>query len=336
MSVSNRIRLVAAALVGATCALTVSAQETPKEPPPEAYPTPFKEQGWAQLPQGRVWGVGSAIGVDRDGNIWVADHCGAILCSASKTETPPIVKLSPSGKFLKTFGAGLFVQPHGLYVDRDNHIWVTDVQGKDSGNFVVEFDQNGKVLMTLGKDVLDQPTGLAMSPSGRHIFVSDGHDSKHQGRVFKFNRDGSLVKRWGTKGSGPGQLNQAHSIAVDSQGRVFVADRGNGRLEIYDSDGNFLDEWKQFGRATGVFIDGNDTLYVSDTGSTPKTNPGFKRGIFIGSAKDGVVKSFIRGIGADPDGVGLMVGEGVAADRDGNVYWVETTAGQTVRKFVRH
>jgi hypothetical protein len=119
---------------------------------------------------------------------------------------------------------------------------------------------------------------------------------------------------------------------MDSKGRLFVGDRGNSRIQIFDQEGNFLDEWKQFGRPSGLFIDSNDTLHVADHQSNAKLNPGFKRGIRIGSAKDGAVSAFIPGLGAEPET--QSVGEGVAADATGNVYWAET-AGMTVRKFVK-
>ncbi len=120
---------------------------------------------------------------------------------------------------------------------------------------------------------------------------------------------------------------------MDSRGRLFVGDRGNSRIQIFDQEGNFLEEWRQFGRPSGLFIDRNDALYVADHQSNAKLNPGFKRGIRIGSAKDGAVSAFIPGLGAEPET--QSVGEGVAADATGNVYWAETS-GMTVRKFVRN
>jgi len=304
-----------------------------------AQDMPFREDGWAKLPDGRKWGATSAIDVDRDGNIWVFERCGGDGCSGSNV--PPIVKLEPSGKYVKSFGAGMFVQPHGIHVDRDNNVWVTDAQGKDGkGHVVVKFNQDGKVLMTLGKagvpgdgsDTFNQPSDVLTAPNG-DIFVADGHGGDSNARIVKFSKDGRFIKTWGRKGSGPGEFDTPHGLAMDSQGRLFVADRTNNRIQIFDQDGKFLEEWKQFGRPSGIYIDRNDTLYIADHASTPKNNPGFKRGVRIGSAKDGLVKSFVPGLGADPDG--LIVGEGVAADHQGNVYWAETSNGQTVRKFVR-
>jgi streptogramin lyase len=291
-----------------------------------AQDTPYREDGWAKFPDGRKWGATSAIDIDRDGNIWAF---------------APIVKLDPSGKYLKSFGAGLFVFPHGIHLDRDGNVWVADAQGKDGkGHTVVKFDPNGKVLMTLGKpgvagdgpDTFNQPSDVVTAPNG-DIFVADGHGGNSNARIVKFSRDGKFIKAWGRKGTGPGEFDTPHAIALDSQGRVFVGDRSNNRIQIFDQDGKFLAEWRQFGRPSGIYIDANDTLYVADHASTEKNNPGMKRGVRIGSAKDGVVKAFIPGIGASPEG--LIVGEGVAADAQGNVYWSETSEGMTVRKFVR-
>ena len=302
-------------------------------------PNPYREDGWAKLPDGRRWGAISAIDVDRNGNIWVAERCGGDSCADKNV--PPIVQLDASGKFLKTFGAGIFVVPHGIAVDRDGNVWVTDAQGKDGkGHVVVKFSAEGKVLMTLGKpgvagageNTFNQPSDVAIAANG-DIFVADGHGGESNARIVKFSKDGKFIKAWGKKGSGPGEFDVPHGLAIDSQGRLFVADRSNSRIQIFDQDGKFLAEWKQFGRPSGIFIDADDTLYVADHASNAKVNPGFKRGIRIGSAKDGAVKAFIPALGADPES--QLVGEGVAADAAGNVYSSETAGGMNVRKFAR-
>jgi len=304
-----------------------------------AQDTPFREDGWAKLPDGRKWGATSAISIDRDGNVWVFERCGFTTCLGSNVA--PLVKLDPSGKYLKSFGVGMFVQPHGIHVDRDGNVWVTDAQGKDGkGHVVVKFSQDGKVLMTLGKpgvagagpDTFNQPSAVATAPNG-DIYVGDGHGGESNARIVQFSKDGKFIRTWGKKGTAHGDFGLPHAIALDSMGRVFVGDRPNSRIQIFDADGKFLEEWRQFGRPSGIYIDANDTLYVADHQSNEKINPGFKRGVRIGSARDGVVKSFIPGLGTDPET--YIVGEGVVADAQGNVYWAETSAGMTVRKFVR-
>src|SRR6266700_3701108 len=283
----------------------------------------YREDGWAKLPDGRKWGQTSAIDVDRDGNIWVFERCGANSCAGSNAA--PVVKLAPSGKYLRSFGAGMFVFPHGIHVDRGGNVWVTDADGKEGkGHQVVEFSTNGKVLLTLGKagvagdgpDTFNRPSDVLVAPSGE-IFVADGHGPGSNARIVKFSADGKFIKAWGKQGSGPGEFDSPHSMAMDSKGRLFVADRTNNRIQIFDQDGKFIDQWKQFGRPSGIFISKDDTLYSVDSQSDEKTNPGVKRGIRIGSAKDGTVKAFIPDTSADP---AIALAEGVSVDAKGDIY----------------
>lgn len=293
---------------------------------------------WAAMPEGRTWGSTSTLDVDRGGNVWVFERCGANACDASTL--PPVIQFDPAGKFLRAFGAGLFVFPHGIHVDRDGNVWVADASGKDGkGHVVVKFNRDGKVLLTLGKpgvagealDTFNRPSAVITAPNG-DIYVSDGHGGASNARIMKFAKDGKLIKSWGTKGTGPGEFGELHGIALDSTGRVFVADRGNNRIQIFDADGTYITEWKQFGRPSGIYIDASDTLYVTDHGSDAKRNPGVRRGIRVGSAKDGTVRSHIPGVGPDPDKEDM--GEGVAADGKGAIYAAEV-ARKSVTKYVR-
>jgi sugar lactone lactonase YvrE len=307
---------------------------------------------------GRAWGAASAVDVDRDGDIWVAERCGANSCVGSNLN--PVLEFDPSGRLIKSFGAGLMVQPHGIAVDKEGSVWVTDAQTANGiGHQVFKFSSDGKVLLVLGKagvagdgpDKFNQPTDVAIAPNG-DIFVTDGHvlvqtrpdgelfvpdapNPNPNARVVKFSKDGKFISTWGSKGAAPGQLDGPHGLAFDSRGRLFVADRTNNRIEIFDQNGKLLAVWKQFGRPSGVFIDGQDNLYVTDSESTDSPgygcNPGVKRGIRIGSAKDGHVTAFIP----DPNPVGLTSGaEGVAADAHGNIYGAEVGARRIV-KYVK-
>ena len=302
-----------------------------------AQDNPYREDGWAKLTDGRKWGWASAIDIDRRGNIWVFERCGANTCAGSKVA--PLVQLTPRGKVLRTFGSGMFAWPHGIHIDRAGAIWVADGDGKDGkGHQVVKFSPEGKVILTLGKagvagdgpDTFNRPSDVITAPNG-DIFVADGHGGDSNARIVKFTQDRKFVKAWGKKGSGPGEFDTPHALAMDSKGRLYVGDRGNSRIQIFDQDGNFLEEWRQFGRPSGIYIDGKDRIYVADHQSNAKLNPGFKRGVRIGSVKDGKVAAFIPGLGADPET--QSVGEGVVADGQGNVWWAETS-GMAVRKFV--
>lgn len=296
------------------------------------------EKGWAKYPAGRKWGSTSAVDVDREGNIWAFERCGARDCADSNLN--PIFRFDRSGNVMTSFGAGLFVFPHGMAVDREGNVYATDAEGKGSkGHTVVKFSPQGKVLMTLGKpgvagnsnELFNRPSAVAVAPNG-DIYVADGHGGDSNARVVKFSKDGKFIRTWGKKGKGRGELDELHAIALDSQGRVFVGDRGNGLIKIFDGDGNLLDEWKQFGRPSGIFIDAADNIYVTDSQSDAKRNPGFRRGIRIGSAKDGTVRAHIPGVGPEPDKE--SVPEGVAADAAGNVYGAETTA-ENLLKYVK-
>ena len=293
---------------------------------------------WASMPGGRTWGSTSTLDVDRAGNVWVFERCGANACDESAL--PPVIQFDPTGKFVRAFGENLFVFPHSIHVDRDDNIWVADAAGKGAkGHTVVKLNREGKVLLTLGKpgvagdalDTFNRPSAVITAPNG-DIYVSDGHGGDSNARIKKFARDGSLIKTWGKKGTAPGEFGELHGIALDSTGRVFVADRGNNRIQIFDADGNYITEWKQFGRPSGIYIDASDTLYVTDHASNAKNNPGVRRGIRIGSAKDGVVQTHIPAVGLTPDQEN--VGEGLAADGKGTIYAAEV-ARRSVTKYVR-
>lgn len=320
------------------------------EAPPNSQPNPFRTvENWFKLPAGRMWGSTSAVDIDRDGtSIWVAERCGANSC-AGKMD-PPILKFDQSGTLVKSFGGGMFVFPHGIAVDKDGNVWVTDGQGRDGkGHQVFKFSPDGEVLMTLGKagvagdgpDTFNQPDDVAIAPDG-DIFVSDGHTpAMGNARVMKFTKDGKFIKQWGRHGSGPGEFEVPHALAFDSRGRLFVGDRANNRIQIFDQDGNFIDQWKQFSRPSGVYIDNHDVIYVTDSESTDKPgygyNPGWRRGIRVGSAKDGSVAAFIPDpLSPTADGKlpATSAAEGVAADAAGNVYGAEV-GPKTLKKYVR-
>jgi DNA-binding beta-propeller fold protein YncE len=318
----NCITAILALLTG----VSLSAQSgAPRNDLPQPYAT---TRDWGQLPAGMKWAAVTAVEPGPGGVIYVIHRCFANSC-AGRLE-PPILKYDAKGTLLKTWGEGMFVFPHGATVDRDGNLWVTDARGGEGkGHQVFKFNPDGKVLMTLGKagvsgsgaDLFDQPTDVVVAPSG-DVFVTDSHRNGKNNRVVRFTKDGKYVKEWGRKGSGPGEISEPHTIALDSRGRVFVGDRENNRIQIFDQDGKFMAEWRQFGRPSGITITADDRIYVTDSESGPDTGakelPGIKKGIRIGSARDGSVTTFIEDMEstvADHSGA-----EGLGVDAQGNVY----------------
>ena len=272
----------------------------------DAQDNPYRlVEGWAQLPEGMEWDQVISVDADAEGNLYVFH----------RTE-PPILKFDPSGKLLESWGEGMFVRPHGFHVDQNGFLWATDQRGHQ----VFKFSPDGRLLLTLGKkgvagdgpDTFNGPTDVAVAANG-DIFVTDGHGNA---RVVKFSKDGQFIKTWGRKGAGPGELDLPHTIAIDTRGRVFVGDRSNHRIQIFDQDGRFLDQWTQFGWPSGMVITNDDTIFVADYQS--------KKGITVGSAKDGSITAFIDQ--TEP--------EGVAVDAMGNVYAGEV-AGRMLKKFAK-
>ncbi|MBZ5609186.1 MAG: peptidyl-alpha-hydroxyglycine alpha-amidating lyase family protein [Acidobacteriia bacterium] len=294
-------------------------------PPANDLPQPYRTvRDWAQLPAGLKWAAVTAVEPSPDGSVYVIHRCFANSC-AGRSEAP-ILKFDKSGKLLKSWGEGMFVFPHGACVDADGNLWVTDAQGRaGKGHQVFKFSPDGQVLMTLGKagvagegpDTFNQPTDVVVAPNG-DIFVADGHRETGNNRIVKFTKDGKFVKAWGKKGAGPGEFHEPHTIAIDSQGRLFVGDRVNNRIQIFDQQGRFLAEWRQFGRPSGIYITKDDTIYVADSESWGPDQPGWKKGIRIGSAKTGKVTAFIEDLESTTDE--HSGAEGVGVDSEGNVY----------------
>jgi DNA-binding beta-propeller fold protein YncE len=307
----------------------VAALAQPSSAPRNDLPQPYQtRRDWGQLPPGVAWAAVTAVEPAPDGTIYVVHRCFENSC-AGRSEAP-ILKYNREGKLLASWGSGMFVFPHGATVDRAGNLWLTDARGEgNKGHQVFKFSSDGRVLMTLGKagvsgsgpDLFDQPTDVVVGPNG-DIFVTDSHRNGKNSRVVKLTRDGKYVKEWGRKGSGRGELSEPHTIAMDSRGRLFVGDRENNRIQIFDQEGTFIAEWRQFGRPSGIFITPDDTIYVADSESGPDTGarelPGIKKGIRIGSARDGSVTAFIEDMEsttAEHSGA-----EGVGVDAEGNVY----------------
>ena len=337
---SRRLKLTIAACAATilTSGVSLFTQADVVDPASKGLPNPNPTviKNWGALPDGRQWGMTAGVEVAPDGQIWAYDRCGTNTCEGSNLA--PIVKFDrATGKLLKSFGGGLMVFPHGIHVDRSGNVWLTDGLANKAGTMgmqVIKFSPDGKELMRLGKagvggsgrDTFDEPCDVITAPNG-DIFVSDGHRGQNEnspsagGRVIKFTKDGKYVKEWGKWGSAPGEFKTPHALAFDSRGRLFVADRGNHRIQIFDQEGTFLAEWKQYSRVSGIFIDKNDTMYAIDSETSPRRHPGWMTGVRIGSAKEEKVFAFIPPHPTDvPSGV---AGEGITVDQDGNVYAAE-------------
>lgn len=307
----------------------------------EGLPSPYgpPEHQWASPPNGQ-WG--STAGIERGphGEIWAIDRCGANSCDGS--DKAPIVQLDmDTGKAIKAIGAGLFVFPHGLHVDRSGNVWVTDgAVSKDGskGLTVTKLSPDGKVLLTLGtpgqrgndESHFQSPSDVITAPNG-DIFVTDGHapimpfiPAGLNMRVMKFTKDGKFIAQWGKAGSAKSEFNNPHAMAFDRAGRLFVADRANNRIQIFSQDGKFIAEWKQFGRPSGFYVAG-DRLYAIDADSTEAVHPGgWKKGVWIGSISQAKADAFV------PD---EAAGEGVVIAPNGNMYGAVNVAPRGITRY---
>jgi hypothetical protein len=316
------------------------AQDAPMAAPPDPFGPPARQ--WATPAGTGPWGSSAAIVKGPHNDIWAIDRCGANSCDGS--DVAPINQLdTATGKPKHSIGAGLFVFPHGLFVDWRDNLWVTDgAISKDGskGLQVLELNPEGRVLMRLGTagvrgddgEHFQSPTAVITAPNG-DIFVADGHapippfiPDGTVSRIMKFSHTGKFIKQWGTLGSGPGQFNNPHALALDSRGRLFVADRANSRIQIFNQDGKLLEVWTQFGRPAGLYIDKKDTLYAIDADSTEAIHPGWHKGVWIGSARTGKTTAFV------PDD---SAGEGVVVDASGNLYGAVNASPHGITKYAK-
>jgi len=324
----------------------------------EGLPNPAPEvtTNWGELPGDREWGSTAGIDIDpNDGHIWAYERCGAssfgggVPVNCDNNPVPPIFKFDRNtGEVLANFGAGVMVTPHGIHVDADGNVWVTDFVGNaegTKGHQVHKFSPDGELLMSLGTAGesgsgpahFNQPNDVITAPDGS-IFVSDGHDGQGMttreaieegvesgatGRIVKFTPDGEFIKEWGRIGVRHGEFRTPHALAFDSQGRLWVADRGNHRIEIFDQDGEYLESRYTYGRISGLFIDSDDTVYAIDSESGPTNHPGWLNGVRIGHVDEDRITGFIPPFDREDRVYQGTAGEGVAVDADGNVYAAE-------------
>ncbi len=319
-------------------------------------PTSTVIENWGDLPEGREWGSTAGIDIDpHDGQVWAYERCGAgnfgggvaITCDSNPVD--PIFKFDRNtGEVLANFGGGIMVTPHGIHLDADGNVWVTDFAGNEAGtkgHQVHKFSPTGELLMSLGTagqagsgpNQLNQPNDVITGPDGS-IYVSDGHGGQGMttrramaagleagatARILKFSADGTFIKEWGQIGTLHGEFRTPHALAFDSHGRLFVADRGNHRIEIFDQDGNYLESRYSYGRISGLFITGDDMLYAIDSESSMTSHQNWKNGVRIGHVDEDRITGYIPPFDAETRPYQGAAGEGVAVDADGNVFAAE-------------
>jgi len=374
---------LAAAAVAALSTMAIYADGPAPIPPVNDVANPYNSNhDFFKLPEGRKWGSTSTIDVDKDGkSIWVAERCGGNSCVDPATnqikDVATVMKFDgDSGKMLVGFGNGLIAFPHGMHVDKQGNVWVTDGQdnaprpargaappaaaagaprpaptpgpgaGATKGHQVFKFSPDGKLLMTIGKpggsvapgECCYQPNDVITSPDGKFIYIAEGHASTPgwTAKLMKFDASGKMVKEWGKWGNGDGEFDQPHALAFDSKGLLYVGDRNNNRIQIFDQDGNFKDKLYQFSRPSGIFIDKNDNLYSADSESksVSRNHQDWLRGIRIGSLKDKDRKVIAFIPDPSPDATGTSAAEGVVIDSRGIIYGAEV-GPQRVSRYTK-
>ena len=319
-------------------------------------PNPTVTRNWGDLPAGREWGSTAGIDIDpTDGHIVAYERCGAgsfgsgvpINCDTNPVD--PIFKFDRNtGEVLANFGGGLMMTPHGIDVDAEGNVWVTDFAGNEEGtkgHQVHKFSPEGELLMSLGVPGqtgsdgahFSQPNDVIVAPDGS-IFVSDGHNGQGMitneelaegrargdtARIMKFAPDGTFIKQWGQLGLEHGEFRTPHAMEFDSKGRLWVADRGNHRIEIFDQEGNYLESRYTYGRISGLFITADDEVYAIDSESSPLNHPMWRNGVRIGHIDSDHTTAMIPPFEREDRLYQGTAGEGVAVDADGNVYAAE-------------
>jgi len=317
-------------------------------------PTPVVTRNWGQLPAGRTWGTSAGIEVDPiDGNIWAYERCGAGTAGGGPVDCEnnpvnPVFKFDrKTGAVLANIGKGTMVTPHGIHVDRQGNVWITDFAGnKDGtkGHQVHKFSPKGEKLMSLGiagkpgsaDGQFNQPNDVVVGPDGS-IYVSDGHDAQDfttpqevaegikrgaTSRISRFSPDGKFVKSWGGIGVKHGEFRTPHALMFDAKGRLWVADRGNHRLEIFDQDGKYLESRYTYGRTSGFTIR-NNMVYAIDSESGPYSHINWRDGVRIGPLDEDRITGFVPPFEREDRVYQGTAGEGIAVDADGNIFAAE-------------
>jgi peptidylamidoglycolate lyase len=335
MKLLKSILIVGLVVVSATGLIWVARKylvsRQPSGEPYQLVPT------WPRLPTGTKIGQVSGVGVDSRGDVYVFHRADRVWAGEELTldliQSPTIFILDArTGSVIDSWGANMFVMPHGLTIDEEDNLWLTDV----GLHQVFKFDRAGNLLMTLGErggsgqdDAhFNQPTDVAVAPDGS-FYVSDGYGNT---RVMKFSREGKLLSSWGMPGSLVGQFDTPHSIALDSDGHVYVADRGNARVQIFDADGNLLDEWKgsTLGRPWAIRFDAKGNVYIVDGGDQSNFWPDRARILKLDA--EGQVLASFGSYGGEPGQ--FIWPHTIAIGPDGALYVGEVSTGMRIQKFM--
>jgi len=336
-------------------------------------PNPVVTRNWGELPAGRNWGSTAGIDIDPiDGHVWAYERCGAgnfgsgtpVNCDTNPVD--PIFKFNRlTGEVMANFGGGIMMTPHGIHVDYEGNVWVTDFAANAAGtkgHQVHKFSPDGRLLMSLGvagqpgndSRHFNQPNDVIVAPDGS-IFVSDGHNGQgmtsnqameegrrtgQTARIMKFTPDGTFIKQWGQIGVRHGEFRTPHAMEFDSQGRLWVADRGNHRIEIFDQEGNYLESRYNFGRISGLFITEDDMVYAIDSESGPTNHVNWRNGVRIGPVDEDRIIGLIQPFEREDRVYQGTAGEGVAVDADGTVFAAEgpnslASAGGAFTRYTR-
>ncbi len=218
-------------------------------------PLPYKVvAGWAKLPKGWNFGETSGVAVDKSDNVWVFNR-----------GSRPVIEFDKNGNMLQAWSDMTIVSSHGIRIDPQGNVWGIDVKGHRA----IKYDTTGRVQMVLGRSPgkndspgdFNEPTNIAFAPNG-DFFISDGYVNS---RVIKFNRDGERLSQWGNKGTGDGEFNLVHDVVLDKTGKVYVADRTNERVQIFDGNGKFLGKWTNIGAPWGLdYVERENAIYMCD------------------------------------------------------------------------
>ncbi len=302
-----------------------------------ATPAYHVVHGWPELPVGEDLGSVSGLDVDEHNRVFVFHRANRRWPADDKLDLKPIdrptvtVFEAGSGRLLYSWGTNTFAMPHGLSVDHEGNIWLTDVALQQ----IFKYSPDGKLLMTLGEKGVagddpyhfNRPTAVAVARDGS-FYVSDGYINT---RVVKYSARGKFLFQWGTKGTGPGQFDLVHGVVLDRDGRVYVSDRSNGRIQVFDADGHFLKQWSSqaIGRPYAIALGADGRIFVADGGDQPHGPP--DRSALVVLGPDGSALAQI-GRWGNQDGQ-MEMSHAVAVGPDGAVYVGDIT-GARIQKFI--